>query len=279
MFAAPMRRRAVAVVLLLIATMSARGRAASAVGAEQAPTMTAFIAAVRGYDITTIRRTFPAYNTGLFEQLYGAGPGIPLDDPALVDLFMMQNVITPAGTVLDAGHIITALEAATAPTSLAQVVAQRTGCDMTAAVTWSGDVGNAVHTYLAEGMRRPADAVYDDESPPEDLYGDIDGWLLAVQVAGSSVDVAALLEQSYADPAFEAGRFHRFVGALGGVENGRLSDAARGRVVAEVACFARAVATLGNTGVTPDAIDAAAPSFVDRFITFLEDGLAAEGAG
>src|SRR5688572_10841339 len=88
----------------------------------ETPTLAQFIEIVRGYDVTTIRRTFPAYNQELFATLFGAGEPIPLATDAQRALFTNQIVLTPAGHRIDVGHVVTGLEAATAATPTSRAV-------------------------------------------------------------------------------------------------------------------------------------------------------------
>lgn len=267
------RRWRLPAMAVLCAILLGAGR--PAVQAQGAPSLGTFIDVVRGYDVTTIRRTFPAYNQGLFQTLFGAGPGIPLASDEQRALFTEQLVTTPAGQALDIGHVITGLEAATALPPAARAAQAATGCAMTAAVTWSGDVGKALHDYLADpdAARRGPAFYFDREASPEDLLGDVDGWVLGIQAAGAPVDVAALLEDAYLSGDLESTRFHRFAGALGGTGGTALSDAARARAGDEIRCFARALATFTRSGVTGAAIEAEAGYFVERFIAFVEAGL------
>lgn len=248
--------------LLLLSLALPRPAAAT----PEPPPLTTFIALVRGYDVTAIRRSFPAYNTGLFAQLYGAGTGIAVESPEARALFAGQLAVTPAGHLLDIGHVITGLEAAAAPSAAARLVERQTGCDMRAAVTWSGDVGNALHAYLAASGAGEADLFFDREAPPEDLLGDVDGWLLALPLQPGALDVAALLEAAYLPGSdFERTRFQRFAAS---VSSGMLEQ--------EIVCFARATALLGGSGVSPEAIEAAALPFIERFRRFIDAGIAAE---
>lgn len=257
-------------LLLLSLAAPSPARAASDV-----PALASFVDAVRGYDVSMIRRSFPAYSEGLFALVYGAGPGIDAADPAIAALFAGQLVITPAGQVLDIGHVITALEAAAAPTAAAQLVARQTGCDMRAAVSWSGDAGKALHDYVAAGAAGSVEDAFDRDAPAADLLGDIDGWVLALSVQPGALDVAALLEHTYlADGSFERTRYQRFVQATGGGDS--LDSDARAFIGQEIRCFAAATAALGRSEVTDVAIAAAAPPFVERFLRFIEEGLAAE---
>ncbi len=248
--------------LLLLSLALPRAAAAT----PEPPPLATFVELVRGHDVTTIRRSFPAYNTGLLAQLYGAGPGIVAETPEAQALFGEQLAVTPAGHVLDIGHVITGLEAAAAPSTAARLVERQTGCDLRAAVTWSGDAGNALHAYLAAGGDGDSDAFFDREAPPEDLLGDIDGWLLALPLGPGALDVAALLADAYLSGGdFERSRFQRFAESVSG-----------GLLEREIICFARATALLGGCGVSGEAIEAAAPPFIARFRQYLEAGIAAE---
>ena len=261
---------------VMVLGLVAAGAAPIAGRAQVAPPLASFVDTVRGYDVTTIRRTFPAYNQGLFEMVFGAGPGIPLTTPAQEDLFSHQVVVTPAGQMLDVGHVITGLEAATAPTPTSRAIEQTSGCSMLAAVTWSGDVGKALHDYLADGGQGDPAAYFAREAPPEDLLGDVDGWVMGTESTGMQIDVADVLTTAYLAGDLESARFHRFAASLGGADKQGLTDAARQRIGDEIRCFAGALAALERTGVTPEAITAASPAFVDRLIAYVENGLAAE---
>lgn len=272
----PRARLLLVLPLLLVLAPSTATRAQPV-----APPLSEFIDIVRGYDATTIRRTFPAYNQGLFQTIYGSGDGIPLATEAQRSLFTDQFVTTPAGTVLDIGHVITGLEAATAPTLGSRLVARQTGCDMVAAVTWSGDIGQALHDFIAEGGADP-NVYVDREASVEDLIGDLDGYTLGVLSAaavaeGIPLDVARLLTIAYID-GFDPGpdawtldsdRVPAFIAVLAGDEAATLADV-RPAIAREVTCFARALTVFGNTGVSAEAIEAHAPAFIDRFVAFLE---------
>lgn len=245
----------------------------------ETPPIARFIEIVRGYDVTTIRRTFPAYNQGLFATLFGAGDPIPLTTDEQRALFANQVVVTPAGRRIDIGHVITGLEAATAATPTSRTVEMVTGCSMVGSVTWSGDVGQALHDYLrAGGTDNPA-PFYDAEASEEDLLGDLDGWTFAMHTGGAAVDVADYLEQAYlrARPGADTSRFRAFALSLDQTtDRSVLSEQARAMIAREITCFARAIATLSNSGVTVASIEQNAPYFVDRFTTFIEEGLAGE---
>lgn len=270
-------RAIVALACIAVVVLGMRRPGAASAQPQESFALTDFIVAVRGNDVTTIRRSFPEYNQGVFETVFGAGPGIALANVDQALMFITRLARTPAGVNLDVGHVITGLEAATAPTPASRAVEQATGCAMTAAVTWSGDVGTALYDYLVESGAGDPTPVYDREAPPEDLIGDVDGWVLGTESGGVPVDVAALLEGAYLTGDLEATRFRRFAATLGGTDGPRLSDAARTRAADEIRCFARALAALGGTDVSAGAIADASPYFVDRFIQFIEDGLAAEG--
>src|SRR3712207_1695132 len=98
--------------LLLAALVAPLPREARADHDDDYPRVEEFIAVVRGHDVATIRRTFPAYNTGVFERIFGAGTPIPLTTERQQRIFTEQLVRTPAGVVLDIGHVATGIEAA-----------------------------------------------------------------------------------------------------------------------------------------------------------------------
>jgi hypothetical protein len=277
----PQPRRPILSILFILSavTLQSLGGRPATVRAEPQP-LADFIEIVRGYDVATIRRTFPAYNQGLFRMIFGAGDPIPLTSDAQKLLFEEQLVTTPAGTVLDIGHVITGIEAATALTPVGRLVEQQTGCSMLAAVTWSGDVGKALHDSLAEPDRGNAEFFFSHEASDEDLYGDIDGHVLGYLTGGTAGDVAQMLADVYipdgAGLTLDAERFQVFLHALGAGGAGTLTATGKAMIAREITCFAGALATFGRTGVTRDAIAAAAPYFVDRFIQFIEDGLARE---
>jgi hypothetical protein len=273
-----MRWRLSVVMVGVLAAAVAPGAQRPPARAQTAGTMALFIEAVRGYDVTTIRRTFPAYNQGLFATLFGAGEPIPLASPEYRALFSEQIVTTPAGQELDVGHVITGIEAGTALPPAARLAQATTGCSMIAAVTWSGDVGKALHDYLIDPVRGAPASYYDAEANPADLLGDVDGWVLGAEAAGVPVDVAALLESAYLNGDLEATRFRRFGAQVGGADGGALSDAARARVRDEITCFARAFATFTGSGITAERIAAESPYFVERFTRYIEDGLAREAS-
>lgn len=134
--------RLIGLVVMLgsvFAIPSAAVRPSIAADEHDTPPVEAFIALVRGYDVATIRRTFPAYNTGLFERVFGAGTPIMLEDPHEQELFARQTVRTPAGVVIDIGHVITGLEAAAPLPPSAREVEILSGCSLRGSVTWAGD--------------------------------------------------------------------------------------------------------------------------------------------
>ena len=246
---------------------TARGRAVAA--GDDLPTIAEFVAAVRGYDVATVRRTFPAYNTGLFEQVFGSGTPIPLATPREQRMFAEQNVRTPAGHVIDIGHVVTGLEAAAPLPPMARAVESAGGCSLRAGVTWSGDTGQALADFVLAGAHDPA-PFYDENAPPEDLLGDIDGYVLGAEFGGPAVDVADVFNRAYVVGDLEATRSHRFAALLG--------DDPRSAAGREITCYTRAFALLTGAQIDPDRLVEAAPYFVDRFMAFVEDGLRAEVA-
>lgn len=274
-------RRPVLFILCILSAVTLLGLGGNPATARAEPQPLAdFIETVRGYDVATIRRTFPAYNQGLFQMIFGAGVPIPLETDAQKLLFEEQLVTTPAGTVLDIGHVITGIEAATALTRVGRLVEQQTGCSMIAAVTWSGDVGKALHDSLAEPDRGDSMFFFDHEASDEDLLGDVDGYVLGSLASGAPVDVADVLTRAYVTGGpggtLDDRRFAAFARSVSRTDDAALSPAAREMIGREITCFAGALASFGRTGITRDAIVAAAPYFVDRFIQFIEDGLARE---
>jgi hypothetical protein len=226
-----------------------------------------FIALVRGYDVATVRRTFPAYNTGLFERVFGAGTPIPLTEEHDRTLFEQQLVRTPAGVVLDVGHVVTGLEAAAPLPPMARQLEMLSGCQMRAAVTWSGDVGEALALFVLSGETDPA-PFFDRSAPAEDLYGNVDGYVLGAEF-GPEIDVAAVLTYAYLESVYEAHRFARFWSSLG---DDPAAFAAR-----QILCFAGSYAVLTGQQVDRARLVEAAPYFVARFLEFVHAGLAAEG--
>jgi hypothetical protein len=263
--------RRLSVSLLALVMLCAAGRPVSqAARAQQAPpSVESFIALARGYDVATIRRTFPAYNTGLFRLVFGSGTPIPLADEESLALFQDQRVRTPAGVTLDIGHVVTGIEAAAPLPSVARQIEASTGCQMRAAVTWSGDVGQALSDFVASGATDP-EPFYNSNAPAEDLLGDVDGYLLGAEFGGPSPDVAAILTRAYLESDFEATRFSRFVALLG--------DDPAAFVARQVGCYATAFAALSGSPVDPDAIRQAVPYFVGRFLDFVREGARQESA-
>lgn len=255
-------------LLVMLVTSGFAARAVAAAG-DGLPTIADVIAIVRGYDVATVRRTFPAYNTGLFEQVFGRGEPIPLTTPQAITLFTEQTVRTPAGVVIDIGHVVTGLEAAAPLPPMARAVESATGCSMRAAVTWSGDVGQALADFVLAGAADPA-PFYEEHAPPEDLLGDIDGFVLGALYGGPAIDVADVLRRAYLDGDLEATRFRRFVALLG--------DDPRATAAREITCYTAAFARLTGAQIDPVRLMEAAPYFVDRFMSFLDVGLSQEGA-
>ncbi len=256
--------------LLLTVLVALPPREARADRDEDYPTVEEFIAVVRGYDIATIRRTFPAYNTGVFERIFGAGTPIPLTTDREGTIFAEQLVRTPAGLVLDIGHVVTGLEAAAPLPPVARALEMMSGCQMRASVIWSGDVGEALLFFAASGQSDPA-PFYERSAPLEDLYGNIDGFVFGAEFGGPSIDTADVLTRMYLQSDYESQRFSRFVAALG--------DNAEEFAARQIVCFARSYAALTSTPVDPARLMEAAPYFVDRFWSFVTAGVEAETAG
>ena len=258
--------------------ITTHSRPVSPAATQDIPPLSRFVELIRGYDAATVRRTFPAYNQGLFATLFGPGPGIPLTTDEETSLFSQQLVVTPAEFVIDIGHVITGIEAGGNLPIAARLAQQQTGCQLVAAVTWSGDVGAALYAYLAEGRIADPGVYLQREAPVEDLLGDLDGWLLG-RSGPVGVDAGALLEREYGNPTFEATRFQRFVRALSASSDSSsppVADAARDAVTREVTCFARALAMFSGSGVDAATIVAGAPPFVDGLLAFLRNGLSRE---
>src|SRR5205823_4497049 len=89
------------------------------------------------------------------------------------------------------------------------------GCSMRADVTWAGDVGQALVDYVTNGSAGDAAAYFDTAAPPEQLLGDIDGYVLGDTFAGSGIDVASVLTTAYLDGDYEQHRFEQLAGLLG----------------------------------------------------------------
>lgn len=260
----------VMLLLFLAFTLSACQEGAT----EDEPSMAELIAIVRGYDAATIRRTFPAYNTGLFARTYGTGPSIPLGGARQRAIFEEQLVRTPAGATIDVGHVIAGIEAGGPLPASALLVERLTGCQLRAAVTWSGDLGEAIAEYLVaggapDGSSAEMAVFFNRYASPEDLLGDLDGYILGA-VLPDAPDIASLLTTAYLDGELEPVRFRRFVALFG--------DDLDALVSRETICFARALIQLGGASGPANAADVAtaAPPFVERFLTFVRAGVAAE---
>jgi hypothetical protein len=234
---------------------------------NETPAVQDFITLVRGYDVATVRRTFPAYNAGLFERVFGAGTPIPLADERERALFDQQLVRTPAGVVLDIGHVVAGLEAAAPLPPMARQLETLSGCQMRAAVTWSGDVGEALALFVLSGDADPA-PFFDRSAPSEDLYGNVDGYVLGAEF-GPEIDVAAVLSYAYLESDYEGHRFTRFWSALG--------DDPTAFAAQQILCFAGSYALLTGQQLDRARLVEAAPYFVGRFLDFIHAGLAAEG--
>jgi len=255
------------VAAMTVVAMGGIGHGQQAAAGDDLPTIDEFIAVVHGYDVATIRRTFPAYNVGLFEQVFGSGTPIPLGTARARRIFTEQLVRTPAGHVIDIGHVVTGLEAVAPLPPMARAVESAGGCSLRAGVTWSGDVGQALADFVLAGARDPA-PLYEEHAPPEDLLGDIDGYVLGAEFTGPSIDVADVLTRTYLQGDLEATRFRRFVALLG--------DDPHATAAREVTCYTRAFALLTGARIDPVHLAEAAPYFIDRFMAFVEDGLQAE---
>lgn len=119
----------------------------------------------------------------------------------------------------------------------------------------------------APGATDPA-PFYEGNAPPEDLLGDLDGYTLSVELGCPDIDVADVLTRAYLESDYEAHRFRRFLALLG--------DDPEAFVTRQVVCYARSFALLTGVPVESDRLNAAAPYFVGRFMTFLQAGLQAE---
>src|SRR5262245_34079070 len=199
----PNSLRASMLILSVVAAASLLVTSPEHVRGNDTPTMAEFIELVRGYDVATVRRTFPAYNTGIFERVFGSGAPIPLTSTADQALFQNQLVLTPAGRIIDVGHVVSGLEAGGPLPPSARAVQSASGCSMLAAVTWSGDVGQALIDFVAGGVSITAEQAYTVNAPPEDLLGDVDGYLLGLDLNGQPADVAAVLTSAYLDGDLE----------------------------------------------------------------------------
>src|SRR5262249_37259594 len=157
-----------------------------------------------------VRRTFPAYNTGIFERVFGSGAPIPLATAADEAIFQNQVVLTPAGRVIDVGHVVTGLEAGGPLPPSARAGQNASGCPVLGALPWSGDVGQALIDFVAGRGSITAEQAYIVNAPPEDLLGDVDGYVLGLDLNGQPADVAAVLTSAYLDGDFEQTRFSRF---------------------------------------------------------------------
>jgi hypothetical protein len=266
--------RRLLLILPLLSFLVALGAASPPSGAaaheDGVPTVQELIRIVRGHDVATVRRTFPAYNTGLFERVFGAGTPIPVSSDHDRSLFETQLVRTPAGVVLDVGHVVTGLEAAAPLPATARQVEMLTGCTMRAAVTWSGDVGEALALFVLSGEADPS-SFFERSASVEDLYGDLDGYALGAAFGGPAIDVADVLARAYLDGDHEAHRFARFWEALGGDPEAVIAR--------EIGCFAAAYGALTGRSLDRARLAEAASYFVHRFCTFVWDGLATEAAG
>jgi hypothetical protein len=260
--------RRLLLLLTLISGLLSLSAAAPVASADDdgTPTIEEFIALVRGYDVATIRRTFPAYNTGLFERVFGAGTPIPLTEEHDRAIFEHQIVRTPAGVVLDVGHVVTGLEAAAPLPPMARQLEMLSGCQMRVAVTWSGDVGEALALFVLSGESDPA-PFFDRSAPSEDLYGNIDGYALGAE-SGPEFDVAAVLTHAYLESDYEDLRFTRFWSVLG-------EDPAA-FAAQQILCFAGSYAVLTGQQINRARLVEAAPYFLGRFLEFIQTGLATE---
>jgi hypothetical protein len=265
------RRLITLAAIVLLAGVGVSPHTAQASPEDDYPTVEDFIAVVRGYDVATIRRTFPAYNTGLFERIFGAGRPIPLATDAQRRLFAEQLVRTPAGVLLDIGHVATGLEAAAALPPAARQVEMLSGCEMRAAVTWSGDIGQGLIDFVLDREATDPAPYYERNASDEDLYGDIDGYVLSADLLGrDDIDVAAVLTRAYLESDYEATRFRRFIAALG--------DDPAGVAGRQIACYAASYAVLTGQQIDRARLMKAAPYFVGRFLAFVRAGAASESA-
>ena len=234
-------------------------------------TIEELIAVTRGYDVATVRRTFPAYNTGLFERVFGAGTPIPLATERERAIFAEQLVRTPAGVVLDIGHVVTGLEAAAPLPPTARQLEMLSGCSMRASVTCSGDVGQGLIDYVLTPDAIDPATFYERNASDEDLYGDIDGYVLGAEFGGPAIDVADVLTRAYLESDHESSRFRRFMALLG--------DDPEAFAARQIVCYARSFAQLTGAPVDTARLADATPYFVGLFIAFLQEGMHLETGG
>ncbi len=264
-----MLRRTVALLLAVFALgLAAPGGGRTAM-AENERGLDEFIAVVWGQDPGTVRRTFPRFQGGLFDQVYGPGEGIALNGERDRELFIDQPIRTPGGVLLDVGHVIAGLEAAPPLPLTAMLVQQVTGCELRGAVTWSGDLGEALAAYLVAGGAgeiAPFIAMYADDY---DLLGDLDGYVLSAGEL-TTRDTGALLETAYYADNLDGTRFSRFRGLFG--------DDFADMVTRETACFARALLLrAGNSAEVANVTGAAGP-FAAHFVEWVNLGAAIEAS-
>ncbi len=160
------------------------------------------------------------------------------------------------------------MEAAAPLPPAARQIEMLSGCSMRGFVTWSGDVGQGLIDFvLAAGATDPS-GFYEANAPEEDLYGDIDGYLLGAEFGGTAIDVADVLTSAYLASDHESTRFRRFAALLG--------DDPEAFAAREIVCYARSFALLAGAPLDAARLTEAAPYFVARFMAFLHAGLHAE---
>lgn len=193
-------------------------------------------------------------------------------------------VLLPDGSTIDPGHLFTGIDAQLHPDANFSIDGY--GIDNRDASTWSGDVGSAITEYKGNVT---ADKAWEDNSGSADLIADLDGVNL-----GAGWDVkGGVAEQlrAYYDPE-KGGAKNRFGSFLDNRglkhQDGLLSEEAIELIRAETDDFAEAydrrkenfgTKAVGVFGRRFDENDTRSTEMTNRFIRFLEGGLAGEQGG
>ncbi|HMV69330.1 MAG TPA: LysM peptidoglycan-binding domain-containing protein [Myxococcota bacterium] len=190
----------------------------------------------------------------------------------------------PDGSVIDPGHLFTGIDAQLHPDTSWEIDAYR--IDNRDASTWSGDVGQAIVGYQGGAT---ADQAWERDASEADLLADLDGVNLGSgwSLGGGVADQLAAYYSSK-----DGGVTKRFSAFLKNRElshqGGQLTDEAKEIIRAESDDFAEAYDRrregrvsqgLGVFGGRFDENDERSMEMTDRFIGFIEQGLADEQEG
>jgi hypothetical protein len=245
---------------------------------------------------TRIRKAY--YNGFLWNSMikdredYGtlSSPPLSAADYQAISTASAHPAIAVNGASIDIGHVFTGLDAANFPRTGVVMGAARV--EGPAGATWGGDVGSALAEWdlNAGSDRSQRAAFYTRFASNDDMLGDVDGIALSQPAAGTagavSGPLSARLRAYYLGPAGGTPgarqRFTKFAQGVGFHWSGRgagiqLDAAARAHIRSQIDNFG--VAWRRNHGGHTGANwfhDEDLDWFRDRFVTWVQQGLAAE---